>query len=96
MPSIVLRLSDHIQHEDFKVDSYNGVFHDLETDASNYHGGSISDEIAALLSLNLGIRAKAGGCTRVFSEGDDEKGLSRLLWSKKWSIINMVERKIRK
>lgn len=38
----------------------------VKTDTSKYHGGSISDEIAALASLRLGIRLKAGGITRIF------------------------------
>lgn len=35
------------------------------TDTSAYHGGMLEDEVAALLSLLLGIRLKARGATRV-------------------------------
>ena len=45
-----------------------------KTDTSQYHGGWLVDEIAALLSLCLGIRIKAGGQTRIFEEGKDPKG----------------------
>jgi hypothetical protein len=48
----------------------------IETDNSKYHGGGISDEIAALASLKLGIRLKAGGMTRSF-HGFYEDGLGR-------------------
>ena len=36
------------------------------TDRTSYHGGWASDELAALASLRLGIRLKAGGETRIF------------------------------
>ncbi|UPR56508.1 hypothetical protein ITG10_15675 [Vibrio sp. ED004] len=35
--------------------------YDLDTDSSSYHGGWAPDEIAALMSLILGIRVKAEG-----------------------------------
>lgn len=38
----------------------------LPTDDSNYHGGTLSEEVAALLSLALGVRCRAGGTTRVW------------------------------
>lgn len=44
------------------------------TDASRYHGGIDADEIAALLSLGLGIRLKAGSPTRWFKPGEDPRG----------------------
>jgi len=37
-----------------------------KTDAERYHGGILPDEIAALVSLALGIRLKSGGMTRHF------------------------------
>lgn len=40
--------------------------YEVRTDTSKYHGGWVSDEIAALASLRLGIRLKAGGITRIF------------------------------
>lgn len=39
------------------------------------HGGLIEDEIAALLSLCLGARLKAGATTRVFQADRDPRGL---------------------
>src|SRR3990167_183848 len=70
-PSIVLRVSDHTPIEDIKKMEMN------TTEASHYHGGGLSDEIAALLSLNLGIRFKAGDCTREFDVNGDSKGHPR-------------------
>jgi hypothetical protein len=45
-----------------------------ETDESRYHGGIDSDELAALLSLCMGIRLKPGNPTRWFKEGGDPRG----------------------
>jgi len=66
-PAIVLRVADHVPEDHFK--------REIKTDASHYHGGWLSDEIAALLSLNLSLRVKAGGCRRRFDSDKDEKGL---------------------
>lgn len=44
------------------------------TDASTHHGGFPQDEVAALLSLELGARFKAAGATRWFKAGDDPRG----------------------
>jgi hypothetical protein len=46
----------------------------IDTDTDAYHGGSIFDEIAALVSLTLGIRARAGYVTREFSDKHDPFG----------------------
>lgn len=47
----------------------------LPTDDHGYHGGTVSDEIAALLSLTLGVRCRAGGTTRVWGlRSDDPAG----------------------
>jgi len=62
-PSIVLRLDWHLPN------STNYGLVD-STDAGYYHGGWLTDEIAALASLALGIRLKAGGLTRRFEVGD--------------------------
>jgi hypothetical protein len=45
----------------------------VATDVSRYHGGSVLDEIAALSSLLLDVRLKAGAVNRTF-EGDDPLG----------------------
>ncbi len=47
---------------------------ELVTDTDRYHAGYPSDEIAALVSLSLGIRVKPGGPTREFREGNDPRG----------------------
>jgi len=48
-----------------------------QTDDSRFHGGKIVDEIAALLSLQMGIRFKTGKLTRCFLPGADPKGRPR-------------------
>jgi hypothetical protein len=47
------------------------------TNDSRYHGGTIVDEIAALLSLQLGVRFKAGKMIRIFDPAGDPKGRPR-------------------
>ena len=65
-PAIVLRTEIHVPElEPPRMD---------RTDTSTYHGGLLEDEIAALLSLCLGIRAKAGPVSRVFAHGGDPRG----------------------
>jgi|ERR1035437_1644919 hypothetical protein len=44
------------------------------TDITRFHGGGLNDEIAALVSLLLGIRVKSGGKTRDFLRGFDPRG----------------------
>jgi hypothetical protein len=46
----------------------------IKTDTSRYHGGTWLDEVAALVSLCLGIRLKAGPLTRVYTPRGDPKG----------------------
>lgn len=60
--------------------SYSGAF---ETNDDHYHGGNYLDEIAALISVILGIRAQAGPITREFSEGGDPLGRPIMLTSMK-------------
>jgi len=66
-PSLVLRLNYHLPFNlhPLKIE---------QTDVTRYHGGSLEDEIAALISLCLGIRLKAGGCIREFPFEGDPKG----------------------
>lgn len=45
-----------------------------KTNSERYHGGTPIDEIAALSSLALGIRLKAGGMTRYFDINGDPRG----------------------
>ena len=63
-PTIVLRAEYYL--EDTPSTTGKG-----KTTTERYHGGWLSDEIAALTSLCLGIRLKAGGCTREFDPDGD-------------------------
>jgi hypothetical protein len=65
-PVLVLRVTNYL-HETPEL----GV----STEASTYHGGTSIDEIAALLSLHLGRRLKAGAETRWFKIGGDPLGI---------------------
>ena len=64
-PVLVLRVEYHVQW------SYGDM---ARTDDSQYHGGTVQDELTALLSLCLGTRLKAGGANRWFKIGDDPRG----------------------
>jgi len=67
--AIVVRASDHLP------DNPGTVPMD-RTDFSAYHGGDDIDEIAALLSLALGVRFRSGGITRVFRPlSSDPRGM---------------------
>ena len=46
--------------------------YEIKTDTSKYHGGWVTDEVAALVSLRLGIRVKAGKMTRIYDSHSDE------------------------
>lgn len=48
-----------------------------KTDVERYHGGTPADEIAALASLALGVRFRAGDVTREFIPERDPKGSPR-------------------
>ncbi len=48
-----------------------------ETDESLYHGGGWEDELAALTSVALGVRIRAGGISREFEPGQDPYGQPR-------------------
>lgn len=50
-------------------------FHDvMKAGAEHYHGGNVYDELAALVSLLLGIRTQAGEVDREFREHSDSRG----------------------
>lgn len=66
-PAIVLRMDSYLVYDPETDWS--------RTDESRYHGGLIHDEVAALGSLCLGIRLKAGGYTRIFEPDKDPVGL---------------------
>lgn len=50
------------------------LFRSGKTNDERYHGGWLDDEIAALLSLSLGARFRAGPVSRRFTKGADPKG----------------------
>lgn len=68
-PVIMLRAWDYIV---FKVPA------SFETDVSSYHGGNMSDELTALLSLDMGIRLKPSTPTRYFNSPDEKYGDPRI------------------
>ena len=59
---IVIRASTHVL-SDLKPSP-------MKDDFEHYHGGDMFDELAALLSLFMGIRIKAGGIDRMFFDLD--------------------------
>jgi hypothetical protein len=63
VPSFILRIDYHVDSEmpDLK-----------KTDVSRFHGGGIEDELAALISLDLRVRLKAGDATRLFLPGSSD------------------------
>lgn len=50
----------------------NQASYGVKTDTSKYHGGWVTDEIAALISVKLGIRIKAGPITRSYDGYKDD------------------------
>lgn len=63
--AIVLLANYHLSHESPSFD---------KTDDARYHGGHLPDEVAALVSLAMGIRLKSGGESRVFDVDKDPRG----------------------
>ena len=66
-PALVLRMQQLLEFQ---------VAVATKTDDANYHGGTLVDEIAALVSLLLGVRIAAGPVTREF-RGTDPMGAPR-------------------
>jgi hypothetical protein len=54
----------------------------MTDDFEHYHGGDYLDEMAALASLFMGVRLKAGGVNRQFRAGDDPLGRPMQLYGK--------------
>jgi hypothetical protein len=63
--AVVLRIGVHAALETTPMD---------KTDQARYHGGSMTDEIAALASLLCGVRFRSGGQTREFDVKGDPRG----------------------
>lgn len=64
-PGIILRYGFHTEWEHPSFE---------KTDANLYHGGSPPEELAALASLAMGIRFRAGRSVRTFQPHADAKG----------------------
>jgi hypothetical protein len=64
-PGIILRVKNYLATPIPEMDI---------TDDLYYHGGTLEDEIAALVSLLLGVRFKSGGITRYFGIDKDPLG----------------------
>ncbi len=73
VPGIALRVDYHF--EDRSKSSFP-----TKTDDDRYHGGGLNDEMAALISLCLGIRLKAGESIRSFDPEGDPKGRPEGFW----------------
>jgi len=69
--ALVLRVEDHLGPPDAPDKFWE------RTDTSTHHGGWLGDELAALVSLALGIRLASGGIVREFSTGSDPRGRPR-------------------
>lgn len=69
-PSLILRIGHFLKWN----------YSETETDTSNYHGGYLQDELTALISLCLGIRAKAGSYSRDFGRFPNTPGIP-VSWS---------------
>lgn len=77
--SIMLRLSWFIDGQ---------RTYEVKTNYSKYHGGWVTDEIAALASLRLGIRLKAGDEVRLFGGySKDPLGTPRASYKKRPEIF---------
>lgn len=63
--SIILRQENH---SELDIDEWQ------KAGDEHYHGGQTSDAIAALLSLSLGMRVKAGAASREFEPHGDPRG----------------------
>lgn len=68
LPTIVLRVESHFPPGPPSVPRMD------ETEATRYHGGTLVDEVAALVSLCLGIRLKPGSVERRFGSDKDPRG----------------------
>lgn len=64
-PVLALRIEYHVRWSYGQMEA---------TDAARYHGAGPSDELAALLSLSLGMRLKSGSANRWFPATGDPRG----------------------
>ncbi|MCG9711776.1 hypothetical protein L1D29_02950 [Shewanella insulae] len=85
-PSIILRVEFHLGND---LPQMN------ETDISNYHGGWFPDEIAALVSLCLGIRVKAADESRRFDQGGDPLGRPQAFRFRREPTMSLDDRRLK-
>ena len=71
-PTIYVRVEQHLK---FDIPDMS------KTDTTSFHGGTLIDEIGALVSLALGIRIRAGGMSRYFDVNGDPRGIA-VEWTK--------------
>lgn len=76
-PAVVMRIAHH--YEPATDPAYRSP---MQNDFEHYHGGDSLDEMAALASLFLGIRLKAGGVNREFRGEQDRFGRPMQIGSK--------------
>lgn len=84
-PVMVIRAGFHVEISEPKMD---------RTDTSLYHGGALSDEVAALAALAIGARVKAGPTTRQFSTGDS-RGRPVAYWGHQPPVLPRGDGRIR-
>jgi hypothetical protein len=58
-PAVILRIDQHIDP--------SPSLRDWERNVDAYHGGTLADELASLISLAIGVRLEAGDLTRACS-----------------------------
>ncbi|HCA3582007.1 TPA: hypothetical protein MO343_004398 [Salmonella enterica subsp. enterica serovar Ball] len=94
-PSITVRAN-------WAVDINKTIYSGTEPYTTDFHGGWFTDEIAALISLKLGVRAHSGSVTRDYNYYTPEHGLPRaeqnppppLLTKKKSLIVPFCKKNI--
>lgn len=88
-PSLILRVD---WHEPYSVDDLINP-NPRRPRSNDYTGASHWDEIAALISLSLGVRLKAGGETRLFRPDGDPLGrpMAHGLAEDPWPIMHDEE-----
>jgi len=67
--ALVLRVDHHLEAGEMLLDPVKPA-----TQTTAFHGGWIDEELAALLSLSLGVRCRSGGMTRYWRTGGDVLG----------------------
>ena len=72
---IIVRYKQYIRFDQYDLPPTD------KTDTGRYHGGGPFDEIAAITSLCLGIRAKAGAVARWFDRDGDPLGEMTSRWN---------------